>query len=323
MKRRLVSVLLSGLALTRVYPNNIQQECCTIFRANPYSTVCKVRNLTDTDPAIHSQVGVQLPLTPGQKSMPLVHSDASSSQSNDGQSQWQNSDQLCDTLKTMLDQVANEYEAKLKSINEQGASIRNTDDNETEQEYSLPADLAGIWKDDYSANVAGPSGLSPYADRTGLYHFQKYFQPVNPPQPRLLLDDPAVVQLQSTKDTIQSAMDALCIDARFTESSTESSTESPTQSNRADSEPSTLTIQDDKYKTVLCTHQLNKQHCFMGDKCRFAHSIDEVRKRNPKYKTKPCIRFIQDGYCPFGIKCRYIHGAKEFLNLYVLSLKKQ
>ena len=83
-----------------------------------------------------------------------------------------------------------------------------------------------------------------------------------------------------------------------------------------------------KYKTVLCKHFKSSKGCSFGDKCQFAHGINELRsipggnqisqmKHQNKgtnaqnYKIVKCKYFEKDGTCRYGTLCSFAHGDKE------------
>merc|ERR1712001_33682 len=53
--------------------------------------------------------------------------------------------------------------------------------------------------------------------------------------------------------------------------------------------------------------------CKYGDKCQFAHGINEIRNvnRHPKYKTDLCRTYHSVGFCPYGPRCHFIHALEE------------
>lgn len=68
-----------------------------------------------------------------------------------------------------------------------------------------------------------------------------------------------------------------------------------------------------RYKTELCRPFEENGTCKYGDKCQFAHGMQELRSlnRHPKYKTELCRTFHSSGYCPYGPRCHFIHNADE------------
>ena len=82
-----------------------------------------------------------------------------------------------------------------------------------------------------------------------------------------------------------------------------------------------------KYKTNLCKHFLNPKGCSFGEKCQFAHGINELRsdienpnlinnekKKTPNplnYKIVKCKYWEKDGTCRYGTLCTFAHGNSE------------
>jgi len=64
-----------------------------------------------------------------------------------------------------------------------------------------------------------------------------------------------------------------------------------------------------RYKTELCKSYIQSKECKFGDKCHFAHGVEELRKidRHRKYKTERCKLFHEEGFCPFGHRCSFLH----------------
>lgn len=96
---------------------------------------------------------------------------------------------------------------------------------------------------------------------------------------------------------------------------------------------------NNKYKTVICKHFEQSGHCYLGDKCHFAHGQAELRKisdplppqkdltntdnKSPQnfsgysvpptvsnYKTIQC-KFFEKGHCKYGGNCSFAHGDHE------------
>lgn len=67
-----------------------------------------------------------------------------------------------------------------------------------------------------------------------------------------------------------------------------------------------------KKKTELCkTYQLGLV-CPYGNKCSFAHGLDELRNKQlvpANYKTVKCKQFFEKGFCNFGPRCQFLHKA--------------
>ncbi|CAH1790656.1 unnamed protein product [Owenia fusiformis] len=72
-------------------------------------------------------------------------------------------------------------------------------------------------------------------------------------------------------------------------------------------------INSSRYKTEMCRPFEENGHCKYGDKCQFAHGINELRSlnRHPKYKTELCRTFHSTGICPYGPRCHFIHSESE------------
>ncbi|KAL3926724.1 MAG: hypothetical protein SGPRY_003170 [Prymnesium sp.] len=73
--------------------------------------------------------------------------------------------------------------------------------------------------------------------------------------------------------------------------------------------------QRSKFKTEMCRNFSTSGQCRYGDKCQFAHGLNDLRARQlpPQYKTRICRTFSQSGRCPYGSKCRFIHGNENDL----------
>lgn len=73
----------------------------------------------------------------------------------------------------------------------------------------------------------------------------------------------------------------------------------------------TYTIRQDnqtKYKTELCRN-LESGFCEFGEKCFFAHCLEELRGKNAVVcaKIAKCKEFFELGYCINGSRCQYNH----------------
>ncbi|ETO06453.1 hypothetical protein RFI_30938 [Reticulomyxa filosa] len=70
----------------------------------------------------------------------------------------------------------------------------------------------------------------------------------------------------------------------------------------------------DLYKTELCENWMNEGHCSYGDKCNFAHGIEDMRHRIrvANYKTQPCCDPARNDskLCTFGKRCNYAHPGE-------------
>lgn len=73
------------------------------------------------------------------------------------------------------------------------------------------------------------------------------------------------------------------------------------------------TVNTSRYKTELCRPFEEFGVCKYGDKCQFAHGINELRSlaRHPKYKTELCRTYHTVGFCPYGPRCHFVHNQEE------------
>jgi hypothetical protein len=93
-----------------------------------------------------------------------------------------------------------------------------------------------------------------------------------------------------------------------------------------------------RYKTELCRQFSENGECKYGDKCQFAHGINDLKdvNRHPKYKTDYCKTFHSKGFCPYGPRCHFIHEFyeksteiathqvfKSFKNKYEINMNKK
>eukprot|EP01055_Gregarina_sp_Pseudo9_P000281 Gregarina_sp_Pseudo_9__280@NODE_117_length_4172_cov_53_977982_g109_i0_p1_GENE_NODE_117_length_4172_cov_53_977982_g109_i0NODE_117_length_4172_cov_53_977982_g109_i0_p1_ORF_typecomplete_len449_score62_56zfCCCH/PF00642_24/0_0031zfCCCH/PF00642_24/9_5zfCCCH/PF00642_24/2_6e05Torus/PF16131_5/5_7e05Torus/PF16131_5/7_2e02Torus/PF16131_5/0_026zfCCCH_3/PF15663_5/0_00019zfCCCH_3/PF15663_5/0_0025Mito_fiss_reg/PF05308_11/0_12Mito_fiss_reg/PF05308_11/1_1zfCCCH_4/PF18044_1/2zfCCCH_4/PF18044_1/2_7e03zfCCCH_4/PF18 len=63
------------------------------------------------------------------------------------------------------------------------------------------------------------------------------------------------------------------------------------------------------YKTRMCPWFF-KQCCDLGAKCRFAHSVEELRRPPDLSRTSLCPRLLKQGVCN-TVNCSYAHNHKE------------
>ncbi len=69
-----------------------------------------------------------------------------------------------------------------------------------------------------------------------------------------------------------------------------------------------------KYKTELCKYYECYGYCKYGDKCAYAHGVDNLRSKvtnTTAYRTKKCTQFFEQGYCPYGSRCQFAHQLKS------------
>ena len=74
---------------------------------------------------------------------------------------------------------------------------------------------------------------------------------------------------------------------------------------------SAMTADSRRYKTELCRAYEERGLCRYGDRCQFAHGVDELRslQRHPKYKTELCRTYHTSGFCPYGARCHFVHNG--------------
>uniref|UniRef100_A0A7S0EY75 C3H1-type domain-containing protein n=1 Tax=Hanusia phi TaxID=3032 RepID=A0A7S0EY75_9CRYP len=74
------------------------------------------------------------------------------------------------------------------------------------------------------------------------------------------------------------------------------------------------------YKTQMCKNFEAHGFCGFGDKCNFAHGVEELRTGSRPvldtrlFKTRLCKTFEQKGKCPYGDNCTYAHGTSELVS---------
>ena len=69
-----------------------------------------------------------------------------------------------------------------------------------------------------------------------------------------------------------------------------------------------------KYKTELCKYYSINGTCKYGDKCAYAHGVENLRSKvtnTTAYRTKKCTQFFEHGYCPYGNRCQFAHQLKS------------
>lgn len=73
------------------------------------------------------------------------------------------------------------------------------------------------------------------------------------------------------------------------------------------------------YKTELCESFTTKGICKYGNKCQFAHGLEELKlkERRSNFRTKPCVNWAKLGYCPYGKRCCFKHGNDRDIQIYV------
>jgi len=83
--------------------------------------------------------------------------------------------------------------------------------------------------------------------------------------------------------------------------------------------------QTSRYKTEMCRPFQENGTCKYGEKCQFAHGVQEVRNisRHPKYKTDMCRTYHSVGFCPYGPRCHFVHALDEARNSPVATPEKK
>lgn len=67
---------------------------------------------------------------------------------------------------------------------------------------------------------------------------------------------------------------------------------------------------ESRFKTELCRQYDELGACDYGDRCMYAHGVEELKQlpyRHPKFKTERCSAFHDLGYCMFGPRCSFVH----------------
>lgn len=84
--------------------------------------------------------------------------------------------------------------------------------------------------------------------------------------------------------------------------------------------------QEARYKTEICLHYRERNSCPHGQRCLFAHGLEELRPyrgRHPKHKTEKCEAFHRDGYCNYGYRCSYIHSESPRTISYIKRINRR
>lgn len=102
---------------------------------------------------------------------------------------------------------------------------------------------------------------------------------------------------------------------------------SPTLDEIKNSNSSNIKQKNIKYKTTLCKHFDTRQGCSYGQKCQFAHGLNELRIKDAQfapiiknqnnilnYKIVKCKNWERDGTCKYGALCTFAHGKNELRN---------
>jgi len=78
-----------------------------------------------------------------------------------------------------------------------------------------------------------------------------------------------------------------------------------------------------RLKSEMCKNYELSGQCYFGSSCIFAHSKEELvkRERDNNYKTKRCKNFFNKGYCNYGKRCLFSHKVFprfSYFNLIIL-----
>ena len=77
-----------------------------------------------------------------------------------------------------------------------------------------------------------------------------------------------------------------------------------------------------RVKTELCERFKRGEVCPFGDKCSFAHGVEELKLKKlydlqsanlediSWFRTRPCFDFVSTGSCPFTSRCKCIHDPR-------------
>ena len=79
------------------------------------------------------------------------------------------------------------------------------------------------------------------------------------------------------------------------------------------------------YKRELCKNWTEAGFCRYGNKCQYAHGVDELSENhhlylseqkqgnaNDKYKSQNCRQFYRERFCPYGKRCHFRHEYRTF-----------
>lgn len=62
----------------------------------------------------------------------------------------------------------------------------------------------------------------------------------------------------------------------------------------------------------MCNNMVELGGCIYGDKCSFAHCIEEIKalslKNPPNYRRTLCKSFFVEGICYYGTRCKFSHS---------------
>ena len=78
----------------------------------------------------------------------------------------------------------------------------------------------------------------------------------------------------------------------------------------------------------MCKNWSDSGFCRYGNKCQYAHGVEELSENNPqylneqkqgindKYKSQNCRQFYRERYCPYGKRCHFRHEYRSFKKIH-------
>lgn len=63
-------------------------------------------------------------------------------------------------------------------------------------------------------------------------------------------------------------------------------------------------------RTEMCNNMIELGGCLYGEKCSFAHCVEEIQSRTlpSSYRRDLCRNFFGNGICYYGTRCRFSHS---------------
>lgn len=128
--------------------------------------------------------------------------------------------------------------------------------------------------------------------------------------------------LQEQKQTVvtsQESIDNPVVNIINNSKSNKTNTNKHSSTNKSRNSHNNNNINKQLFKTELCEAFTTKGSCKYGNKCQFAHGLNELhfKSTNDNYRTKPCINWEKLGYCPYGKRCQFKHGDDIDIKIYV------
>ena len=87
-------------------------------------------------------------------------------------------------------------------------------------------------------------------------------------------------------------------------------------------------VQRSMYKRELCKNWAESGFCRFGEKCQYAHGVDELseehhlylmeqmKQPNDKYKSQNCRAFYREKICMYGKRCHFRHEFRSFKKIH-------